>query len=94
MLPEAIETLRRLAVESQTGRRWQARSAPRLHAHGLRRLLEWEALRGLAQATLAECGVQLQHGRQGRLPGSTETQQRLPRLREASANASQAAPAI
>ena len=95
MMPEAIETLRRLAVESQTGRRWQARSAPRLHAHGLRRLLEWEALRGLAQATLAACGVQLQqHGRQGRLPGRAETQQRQPRLPETSANASQAAPAI
>ena len=95
MLPEAIETLRRLAVESQTGRRWQARSAPRLHAHGLRRFLEWEALRGLAQATLAACGVQLQqHGRQGRLPGRAETQQRQPRLPETSANASQPAPAL
>ena len=53
-----------------------------------------EALRGLAQATFAACDVQLQqHGRQGRVPGSAETQQRLLRLPEASANASQAAPA-
>ena len=34
MLPEAIETLRRLAFESQTGRRWHARCSPKLHAHG------------------------------------------------------------
>ena len=56
MLPEAQETLRRLAVDSQCGRRWQARSGPRLFAHGLRRLVEWEALRGLAQATLRPAG--------------------------------------
>ena len=72
MLPAAIETLRRLAVDSHSGRKWQARSAPRLSAHGLRRILEWEALRGLAQATLASCGVQLQQqGRRRR--GATGT---------------------
>ena len=57
MLPEALETLRRLAVDSRCGRRWHARTSPKLQAHGLRRLLEWEALRGLAALTLAAVGV-------------------------------------
>ena len=76
MLPEAIETLRRLAVDCQSGRKSEARSAPRLYAHGLRRLNKWEALRSLAQATLASCGVQLQQqGRRRRLPAGADTTQ-------------------
>ena len=39
LLLEACETLRRLAVESQCGRRLQSRRIPKLQAHGLRRLL-------------------------------------------------------
>ena len=82
MLPEAQETLRRLAVDSQCGRRWQARSGPRLFAHGLRRLVEWEALRGLAQATLAACGVHLQtHGRRARNEPAGATEQQLQQQR-------------
>ena len=82
MLPEAQETLRRLAVDSQCGRRWQARSGPRLFAHGLRRLVEWEALRGLAQATLAACGVHLQtHGRRARNETAGATEQQLQQQR-------------
>ena len=76
MLLAAIETLRRLAVDSHSGRKWQARSAPRLNAHALRRILEWEALRGLALATLASCGVQLQQQcRRRRLPAGADTTQ-------------------
>ena len=60
MLPEALETLRRLAVDSRCGRRWHARTSPKLHAHGFRRLIEWKALRGLAALTLAAIGVNSQ----------------------------------
>ena len=56
MLPEAVETLRRLAIDARCGTRLHARRGPRLRAHGLRRLLEWEALRGMAALTLASLG--------------------------------------
>ena len=76
MLPAAQETLRRFAVDSHSGRKWQARSGPRLLAHNLRRLIEWETLRGLAQATIAACGVHLHmHGRRTQQAQEVQAQQ-------------------